>query len=53
MNTIDELIRRLNGGARLSIHAQHAHVEANLIKTDGVPGPDVHCLTRRARTSRC
>lgn len=40
---IDQLIRRLNGGI-LAVISTHDRLEANLIRADGVPGPDVYML---------
>lgn len=47
MNTIEELIRRLNGGSLITIRPAYparCSISADLIKTVGTPGPDVHCL---------
>jgi len=44
MNTITGLIQDLNGGI-IAIASEHTRVEANLIRVDGVPGPDVFMLT--------
>ena len=43
MNTITGLIQDLNGGI-IAIASEHTRVEANLIRVDGVPGPDVFML---------
>jgi len=44
MSTITELIADLNGGL-VYLKSEHAELAANLIRTDGTPGPDdVHCL---------
>ena len=40
---IDQLIRRLNGGI-LAVISTHDRLEANLVRADGVPGPDVYML---------
>ena len=40
---IDQLIDRLNGGI-LAVSSTHDRIEANLIRADGVPGPDVYML---------
>ena len=43
MNTIAELFADLNGGL-VHLRTEHRELAANLIRTDGTPGPDVHCL---------
>lgn len=40
---IDQLIRHLDGGV-LVVASTHDRLEANLIRADGVPGPDVYML---------
>jgi len=41
---IDQLIDNLNGGI-LAVTSTHDHFKADLIRADGVPGPDVYMLT--------
>ena len=43
MNTIEELFADLNGGL-VYLKTEHARLAANVLRTDGTPGPDVHCL---------
>ena len=47
MNTIEELIRDLNSGGLITFRPTHParySIMASLLRTDGTPGPDVHCL---------
>ena len=43
MNTIEELFRDLDGGL-VRLETEHRSLAANVIRIDGTPGPDVHCL---------
>jgi len=43
MNTIEELFADFNGGL-VYLKTEHAEFAANVLRTDGTPGPDVHCL---------
>lgn len=43
MNTIEELFADLNGGL-VYLKTEHAELAANVLRTGGTPGPDVHCL---------
>lgn len=47
MNTIEELIQDLNGEGLITFRPTHParySIMASHIRTDGTPGPDVHCL---------
>jgi hypothetical protein len=47
MSTITELIKDLNGGSVITFRPTHPSrysILAHHIRTDGTPGPDVHCL---------
>jgi len=47
MSTIAELIQDLNGGGMITFRPTHPSrysIMAHHIRTDGTPGPDVHCL---------
>lgn len=43
MNTIEELFQDLDGGL-VHFKTEHRSLAANVIRVDGTPGPDVHCL---------
>ena len=43
MSTTTELFQDLNGGL-VYLKTEHCELSANLLRTDGTPGPDVHCL---------
>ena len=42
-SAIAELFADLNGGL-VHLKTEHAELAANVIRVDGTPGPDVHCL---------
>jgi len=44
MNTIEELIRDLNGGL-VYLKTEHAELAANVLRVDGTPGLDVYMIT--------
>lgn len=43
MNTIEELFEDFDGGL-VYLKTEHVKLAANILHTDGTPGPDVHCL---------
>lgn len=43
MTIIDELFQDLNGGL-VHLKTEHRALAANVLRVDGTPGPDVHCL---------